>query len=108
MLTLPRISSQPPPPQDLLMVEAPHPILGGTEQTRGQRMARLGMLRKRFPRAAAKPIARATSSGTHNPPSIQWLLRKRGVTTDAGRTGALLVVASLEEHRARTLLIVHR
>ena len=102
-LALPRISSQPPPPQDLLMVEAPRPILGGTEQTHGHRVARPGKLRKRLPRAAARPIVRAASSGTHNPLSIQWLLRNSGVTTDAGRTGALLVVASLEEHRARTL-----
>ena len=90
------------------MVEAPHPIHGGTEQTCGQWMARLGELRKQSLRAAAKPIARATSSGTRNPLSILWLLRKRGVTTDAGRTGAQLVVANLEEYRARTLTFEHR
>ena len=107
--TLDDDTRQPPPPHEFLMVEAPHPILGGTDQTRGRGMARLGTLRKRFPRAAARPTAKATSSGAHIPPlSIQWLLRNSGVTTDAGRTGALLVVASLEEHRARTFSIVHR
>ena len=66
-------------------------------------MAKLGTPRKQLLRAAAKLTARAISSGTRNLLSIQWLLRKRGVTMDAGTIGALLVVAYLEEYRARTL-----
>ena len=101
--TLLRISSQPPPPQDLLMVEAQHPIPGGTDRTRGHRMVEPGMSRKQLLLAAARFRTREISSGIRNLLSTLWLLHELGVTMGAGKIGTLLVAAYLEEHRARTL-----